>query len=80
MKKSTKVLLGTLGVLAAMDLSDIAAKGQTLAVMSIIDKDAADETEEAIYAAWENSKFKPIVHIRLNMIKSCKEILLKRFN
>ena len=77
MKKSTKILLGTLGVLAAIDLSDIAAKGQTLALTAIIDKDVADKTEEALYAVWENSKFKPIVYIRLNMIKSCKEILLK---
>lgn len=79
MKKSTKILLGTLGVLAAMDISDIAAKGQTLAVMAIIDEDAAEQIEEAIYAALEDSKFKPIANIRLNMIKSCKELLLERF-
>lgn len=32
MKKSTKIFLGTLGVLAAIDLTDIIAKGQMTSI------------------------------------------------
>ena len=40
MQKSTKIFLGTLGVLAAIDLSDICAKGQAIsACRPFMDKD-----------------------------------------
>lgn len=67
MKKSTKVVLGVLGVLATIDLVDICAKGQTLSgFRSNMDEDP--------YELLVNAQTHKLPKVRVKMITKVGKI------
>ena len=67
MKKSTKIILGTLGVLAAIDLTDICAKGQ----MNSIWRPYMDEDPNELLI---NAQTHKLPKIRAKMVAKVSEI------